>query len=225
MATTLSLAMISDTHGNYDADLCGEVDLFLPAGDLCRDRGNEMELRAAIAWISQVKARYRIVISGNHDTFLYERPRDAEAMLAEAGIIYLRDKSIEIEGIKIYGSPWTEARFGFSFELSKGELIEKWREIPPDVDILITHTPPLGVLDLATAQDHQGCEFLGQRLVEIKPRLHLFGHIHESYGCLLGANHWSVNAAIGLFPAEDRLPIFAKFYGDNGKSIMVRPCR
>ena len=223
MTASLSLAMISDTHGNYDPARCGEVDLFLHAGDLCRERGNEAEFCTAVNWIKQVKARHRIVVAGNHDTFLYEHPRQAEARLGAAGITYLRDALIEIDGIRIYGTPWTEELFGYSFELPEDELIRKWQQIPTDVDILITHIPPLSVLDRVKAGNHQGSASLARRLVDVKPLLHLFGHIHESYGCLQRENGWSVNAAIGMFPDERRLPFFARVVANNNKNRSIEP--
>ena len=90
-----------------------------------------------------------------------------------------------VDEIKFYGSPWQPKHFTMAFNLSRGvALAEKWRMIPPDVDVLITHTPPYQTLDQTCSGLHCGCEELSRCFDEnlISPRLHVFGHIHEQHG-------------------------------------------
>ncbi len=97
-----------------------------------------------------------------------------------------RYSAVEIDGLKIYGSPWQPRFYDWAFNLNRGaELEEKWRLIPPDTDVLITHGPPHGILDEVERQyyiENTGCEELRKRVEMICPKLHVFGHIHCGYG-------------------------------------------
>ncbi|KAK5642970.1 hypothetical protein RI129_009137 [Pyrocoelia pectoralis] len=98
--------------------------------------------------------------------------------------IYLEDSPVVVYGIKIYGSPW-QPEFGkWAFNLPRGKpLLSKWNQIPEDTDILITHGPPLGHGDLVRNGDHVGCvELLSTVQQRVRPKYHVFGHIHEGYG-------------------------------------------
>jgi hypothetical protein len=105
-------------------------------------------------------------------------------------IIYLQDSSAVIDGLKIYGSPWQPRFFDWAFNLDRGaEMAEKWRMIPTDIDILITHGPPNGILDAVPrvwGTEFTGCEELRKRVATIASigqlKLHVFGHIHCGYG-------------------------------------------
>jgi hypothetical protein len=91
---------------------------------------------------------------------------------------------VDIDGLKIYGSPWQPEFFNWAFNLPRNgsELESKWNLIPEGLDILITHGPPWGVLDLAPRGLNVGCELLSKRVMEVSPKIHVFGHIHSSYG-------------------------------------------
>ncbi|OMJ90520.1 hypothetical protein SteCoe_7109 [Stentor coeruleus] len=143
--------------------------------------------------------KYKIVIAGNHDlTFdlKYQEnlvrnfPQTSDVNAAEIkkslkNCIYLEDSEIIIEGYKIYGSPWSPTFFNWAFNLDKGpDIAAKWDLIPKDTEILITHGPPYGILDLCYDGVHGGCEDLLGKVLEIKPLIHLFGHIHETYGVM-----------------------------------------
>jgi Icc-related predicted phosphoesterase len=98
---------------------------------------------------------------------------------------YLQDSEVEVEGLKVYGSPWTPWFHDWAFNAQRGEDIKGlWDNIPGDTDILVTHGPPLGHGDRVLYPPGQrvGCEDLLNRVKEIKPRLHVFGHIHEDSG-------------------------------------------
>jgi Icc-related predicted phosphoesterase len=95
---------------------------------------------------------------------------------------YLEDAGCEIGGLRFYGSPWTPLFWDWAFMLPDAELVEKWKAIPSGLDVLITHGPPHGVLDLTNRNDRAGSLALLHRVREAKPRLHVFGHIHEAAG-------------------------------------------
>jgi Icc-related predicted phosphoesterase len=174
------LVCLSDTHGYQDSLHVPDGDVLLHAGDLTK-RGLPDEIRAVDAWLARLPHRHKLVIAGNHD-FLFERePAQARALLTHA--TYLEDQAVEIDGIRFYGSPFTPEFFEWAFMLPRGEALRaKWASIPDDVDVLITHGPPHGVLDATVRGEPAGCEALALRVHDIAPRLHLFGHIHEGYG-------------------------------------------
>lgn len=66
--------------------------------------------------------------------------------------------------------------------------------IPADTDVLITHGPPYGIKDYIYDGSNVGCEDLAAAVARIKPRLHVFGHIHEDYGQLIKDGTHYVNA-------------------------------
>src|SRR5262249_28918150 len=86
------------------------------------------------------------------------------------------------EGLKIYGSPWTPLFCDWAFMLPDADLASKWDKIPSGLDVLITHGPPFGILDWTNRKEHAGSATLINRVHEVKPRLHVFGHIHEAAG-------------------------------------------
>ncbi|HNC99840.1 MAG TPA: metallophosphoesterase, partial [Myxococcota bacterium] len=96
----------------------------------------------------------------------------------------------------IWGSPWQPRFFDWAFNLDRGEPLRRvWQKIPDGIDILVTHGPPKGILDRVQRGGEVGCEELREALRRVRPRLHVFGHIHEAYGQLhLDGTHF-VNAA------------------------------
>jgi hypothetical protein len=106
-------------------------------------------------------------------------------MLAErAGIVYLQDSGITISGARFWGSPWQPAFNDWAFNLPRGKaLAQKWARIPDDTDVLIPHGPPAGFGDqTGYAGNRTGCEDLLVAVERVKPRMHLFGHIHDAGG-------------------------------------------
>jgi hypothetical protein len=104
----------------------------------------------------------------------------------------------EDQQLVIYGTPWQPEFFNWAFNLPRGEkLKEKWDMIPVDTDILITHGPPFGKLDYVRyGNENVGCEELMKRVEEIKPKIHVFGHIHEGYGYVFDGNTHYINASV-----------------------------
>jgi Icc-related predicted phosphoesterase len=121
------------------------------------------------------------VIAGNHD-FCFERDRErSEAELTHC--IYLQDEEVEVAGLRFYGSPWQPWFFDWAFNLRRGaEIRSKWNLIPAALDVLITHGPPFGHGDMTMRGEAVGCKDLLEVVEEVKPRLHIFGHIHEGAG-------------------------------------------
>lgn len=174
----MRICCISDTHG-HRIDV-PDGDMLIHAGDLT-SVGTLREVAAAHAWLASLPHRHKIVIAGNHD-FAFERDQ-VQARALMTGVTYLQDEQIDVEGFRIYGSPWQPRFFDWAFNKDRGaELRQVWARIPDDVDILVTHGPPHGILDRIRQGDAVGCEELRTAVQRVRPRLHVFGHIHEAYG-------------------------------------------
>jgi hypothetical protein len=103
----------------------------------------------------------------------------------DAGVEVLINESTEFERLKIWGSPVTPPFHNWAFNWDPSKRLYLWEQIPEGTDIVITHGPPMFILDEVPEYDkirHTGCSHLANRLLKIKPQLHLFGHIHEGFG-------------------------------------------
>lgn len=174
----MKLVLISDTHGKHRQLELPAGDMLIHAGDISR-HGEMDTIQDFNDWLAELPFKYKVVIAGNHD-FCFET-LVGQKLLTNA--TYLQDSAIVIEGLKIYGSPWQPRFFDWAFNLDRGDPLKaKWQEIPADTDILITHGPPWGVGDTTNRGVLAGCQDLLERIQEISPKLHVFGHIHEGYG-------------------------------------------
>lgn len=177
----MRIVAVADTH-TFEADLGSlpEGDVFIHAGDLAR-AGTLDEMAPVAQWIRSLPHRHKIVVAGNHDwCFVRDRPA-AEALFGDS-VIYLQDDDCVIDGVTFWGSPWQPAFNDWAFNLPRGAtLAKKWAMIPETTDVLITHGPPRGFGD-GTWQARLGCEDLLRAVHRVRPRLHLFGHIHQDGG-------------------------------------------
>lgn len=157
-------------------------DILIFAGDMsvCR---TVQDVAGFNAFLKDLPHVHKIVVGGNHDHLLASSPDLGQALLQDA--VYIQDSAIIIDGITIYGSPWQptfNTRACDAFALPRGEAIrKKWEMIPEDTDILITHSPPCGIMDEDGGISH-GCSDLLERVQLIQPRFHIFGHIHNHNG-------------------------------------------
>ncbi len=190
----LTLVVISDTHGLHDILEIPPGDVLVHAGDLTA-RGDLEGVRAFDHFLAGLEHRHKVVIAGNHDFCFEYQPADARALLRHA--VYLQDEAVEIEGVRFWGSPWQPWFLDWAFNLERGEEIRaKWELIPGDTDVLITHGPPAGHCDMTARGEPAGCSDLLARIRQVKPRFHLFGHIHEGYGTSTDGVTTYVNASI-----------------------------
>ena len=192
----MKIISISDTHGQHNSLELGFGDMIIHAGDIS-GAGRAHEVADFLDWFSNLNFKYKIFIAGNHDFFFEDSPGDAINQLIPEGVTYLNDSGIEIEGIKIWGSPITPWFFDWAFNRGRGEEIKKhWDLIPDDTDILITHGPPQGILDKTVRGELTGCDDLLTRVRQINPKYHVFGHIHEGFGRLEYDKTIFVNASV-----------------------------
>lgn len=192
----MKIIFISDTHvkhGELSDDLynlgCDENTIIIHSGD-STGRGTHKEMLNFLDWFSLLPYKHKIFIAGNHD-FCFEPILntippiypDIMQIYKDRGVVYLMDQMVEVEGLKIYGSPWQPRFFDWAFNVERGdEIAKKWEPIPKNLDILITHGPPYGILDSTITGMRVGCEELYKKVVEVCPKIHVFGHIHSSYG-------------------------------------------
>lgn len=201
----MKVVLISDTHKQLGSVEIPEGDILIHAGDLTGS-GSLNQMLPELAILGDLKQRFKhiIVICGNHDFLGEENPEIMRLLCKDKGLIYLDHEAIEIEGFKIFGSAYTPEFFDWAFNVPRGEpLAKKWAAIPDDTDILVTHGPPNGILDLIPPHyyregqsPHVGCEELLKRVIEVNPKIHVFGHIHHSYGKLEMYGTTFVNASI-----------------------------
>ncbi len=176
----MRIVCVSDTHSWHDRTVVPEGDILVHGGDITR-KGSLEDVAKFDRWLSTLPHRHKVVICGNHDFCFQTEPEVARTCITNAH--YLEDAGCEIEGLRFYGSPWQPWFGGWAFNLeTRDELAATWAKIPLDTDVLLTHGPPAGILDLTHRGEHVGCHDLLARVFEVKPRLHVFGHIHEAVG-------------------------------------------
>jgi Icc-related predicted phosphoesterase len=183
-ANKMKIVFISDTHKMHDQVNVPDGDVLVHAGDIS-GRGSLQDVASFAAWFNKLPHQHKILIAGNHD-FCFENELRSEAInILGDDVNYLEDSEVIIDGVKFWGSPWQPEFCNWAFNLPRGvgHLKEKWDLIPEDTDVLITHGPPHGYGDfVAWDQIHVGCEEMLEALDRVKPKIHVFGHIHEGYG-------------------------------------------
>lgn len=227
--------MLYNIHDFIDNN---KTNILIHAGD-CTNIGKEHEVIDFVYWFQNLKGfDHKIFIAGNHDFAFeyyngYRHNNDApwlhhllnEENLSQSDVVYLHDSEFVIKSpefsrpIKFYGSPWQPEFYNWAFNLPRNgeELEKKWNAIPDDTDILITHGPPFGYLDITPYNNRVGCDILNVRVEKIKPIIHVFGHIHHSYGMMERNGVNFINASICNERYQPvRKPIVMDLFEDNG---------
>lgn len=192
----MKFVAISDTHCRHLNIKLPKGDVLLHAGDITY-KGKKDETDDFLNWFAKLPFKHKIFIAGNHDFYLEkEKFANIQSIIPE-GVIYLNDSEVVIDGIKIWGSPVTPWFFNWAFNRKRGKEIKKhWDKIPADTDIILTHGPAYGILDTVLNNTNAGCKDLLNTIEKIKPKAHVFGHIHESYGAAkLKGTHF-INASV-----------------------------
>lgn len=189
----MKILTLSDTHNQHKnipseviSNLDGNIDMILHAGDMTSS-GSKFECTEFFNWFSQLPFRYKVVIAGNHDFFFDDAPdEDIQEFLSNyPDVIYLNDSGVEIEGLKIWGSPITPYFFNWAFNRIGDTIKTHWDLIPLDTDILVTHGPVYGYLDMTQDKRNVGCTYLRDKIQEMSNlKLYVCGHIHEDYGMI-----------------------------------------
>ncbi len=182
----MKILTLADTHELHSKiDIPTDIDMILVAGDVGNQRDpyrNANEVLDFIEWFESIDVRHKIWIAGNHDTSVQQglvKPKKIQKTTT-----YIEHESIEIEGIKIFGSPYTpNFGIGWAFNRDRAKIGKLWDQIPIDTDIIMTHGPCKGILDLSHNRDNN-LEYCGdisllKRIQVIQPKYFISGHIHS----------------------------------------------
>lgn len=184
----MQVTFFSDTHRNHDKVIMPKSDITVFCGDFSSE-GSYKDTLSFLEWYNKIEGP-KVMIAGNHDISFDEKMTHCRMEIKNLlknfpDITYLENSSIEINGCKIWGSPITPWFYGdyWAFNKHRGsDIYAIWKEIPLDTDILVTHGPPMYMLDKTKDGMNVGCGDLYNKVMEIKPKIHAFGHIHEGYG-------------------------------------------
>lgn len=201
------LTFISDTHTKHE-----KLNGFLPGGDMLicggdiTSRGYLTEIENFLKWFDKIdNYDHKIFIAGNHDFGFQDQPNETNGLLTKYKTVdYLQDELLLVgngdyeDMVKVWGTPWQPEFHNWAFNLPRGQALkEKWDMITVGTDILVTHGPAFGKLDyVAYDGKNVGCEDLLFKVQEIKPKIHVFGHIHEGYGYVFDGHTHYINAAV-----------------------------
>jgi Icc-related predicted phosphoesterase len=203
----LVIVLISDTHALHREVEVPAGDLLIHAGDFTMDSRSAEKLIDFNDWLGELPHPYRVVIPGNHDGVVDDPSR--RCLISNATLLI--DEGVEINGLKIWGSPVTPL-FGEAFGIaSERDRVKLYSRIPGDTDVLVTHGPPYGILDQQPGTEyHAGCPKLLDAVRRVKPMLHVFGHVHAGYGIFSTPDTLFVNAALpgSTFGMSNRPHVF-----------------
>lgn len=237
----MRIILISDTHNIHNnKDLnekiinsinIDDTNILIHSGDFTYV-GKIDEVSNFIQWFENLKGfDYKIFISGNHELTFENKPEWLlklldESKLKQSNCVYLEDKEFIFKNVKFYGSPWQPWFYNWAFNLPRNgkELDKVWEKIPENTDVLITHSPPYGILDKTNmTKGNTGCERLLERLNNIKPKIHVFGHIHSARNIIETEDTLYINASILNDKYDYKYnPIIIDFDENNKKIINIK---
>jgi len=198
----MKLTFISDTHTKHDSLNLSGGDVLIHSGDFMNTGYRKENIMSFLDWFTDQPYKHKIFIAGNHDRYFEDNPEETKQILdvVYGGLVtYLEDSGTKIGDVNVWGSPWQPEFMNWAFNLPRQgtELNDKWNLIPENTDILITHGPPYGYLDkLPNIPENLGCELLRERVKEVKPKIHVFGHIHYGHGYTTNGDTHFINAAV-----------------------------
>ncbi|OMJ91273.1 hypothetical protein SteCoe_6254 [Stentor coeruleus] len=205
---TIRFVCISDSHSRFFNFPPGDV--LLHAGDFTK-KGTPDEVLQFANYLKTTNYQYKVIIAGNHDTPFDAKnfdeiikkkrnphrcdPYAVKRLLKD--FIYLEDSFFNAFGYTIWGTPWTNQHYKGAFTIKDiNKLGEKWAQIPLGVDIVLSHSPPNGILDRSKDNRCLGCPVLAETIKMIRPKVHVFGHIHEGHGVRTVDGITYINASV-----------------------------
>lgn len=199
----MKVSFVSDTHMHpVESWKVPECDLLIHTGDFSY-QGKLQELLHFVTEMNKIPAKHKILVPGNHDWGFQTNESGFRDICRQNGITVLIHEYIEIEGFKIFGTPWQPYFCNWAFNVEESSRLKRlYNDIPEGLDILATHCPPKGILDHCNG-GNVGSPELMERIRLVLPKTHAFGHIHEGYGTSRYINVDFVNSAIcnGMYRA------------------------
>jgi predicted phosphohydrolase len=181
---------LSDSHSQHRSlPAFPVVDMIIHSGDVSF-AGESGEIMDFIDWFGSLDCKYRIFIAGNHDFCLDGKDAGRIQKFLPENMYYLYNSGIIIDGVRFWGIPYF-----ISCELRPEKYWQGLSSIPVNTDVLITHRPPFEILDTGCF-GNMGCPCLLETVRRIRPRYHLFGHIHDAYGTVQNEDTTFINGAV-----------------------------
>ena len=204
----MKIYFFSDTHCRHRELNIPEVDMAIFCGDMSNSYEiirNTIQCKDFLDWYSSLPIKNKLLISGNHDRSIEHKwilPSDYP------NLTWFFNETKIVEGLKIFGSPYTPVYGDWSYVYNRKDAYRYWDCIEEGTDIVFTHGPGKGILDIAEDENDRsniaqvGCKTLSTKIAAIKPQLHCFGHIHSikkkgiyNNGVYYGSNTTFVNAS------------------------------
>jgi len=180
---------------HYELRGIPDGDVIIHAGDFT-NRGGIGEIASFAKWYGELPHSHKILIAGNHDLCMESDSYTGESILKDAGVDYLRDSGIQVGDVLIWGTPWQPYFHNWAFNVrTESEMNNYWSLIPDDADVVVCHGPCNDINDLAADGRHTGSTTLAKRISEVKPKLFVAGHIHESRGKIISGDTLHINAS------------------------------
>jgi len=179
----MRIVALSDTHSLHNKVTVPDGDVLIHAGDFMNTGYDFNEAKYFAEWWNALPHKTKILVAGNHDRQMESNEKICLRYFNNT--IYLKDSGVMVAGKLFWGSPYQPEFCNWAFNVRRGEFIKKhWDLIPDRTDVLITHGPPMGILDQTEGwgNQHVGCEELLKRVQQVNPLYHIFGHIHAGYG-------------------------------------------
>jgi Icc-related predicted phosphoesterase len=180
----MKIFVTSDTHMCHNKLIIPQCDIMIHCGDFTNKHNpyeNELEARNFLEWYKVLPIKNKILISGNHDASCFKGLVKREEY---PELIWLEHETANIEGLNIFGSPYSPIYGNWYYTYKRGRSKTYWDSIPDNIDIIAVHTMPKGCLDLTKDLDDNliqvGCKGLLNRVLEVKPKIGFFGgHLHN----------------------------------------------
>ncbi len=194
----MKIVCISDTHGLFPKNL-PKGDILIHAGDWSAT-GSYRDTVEFLNRLEKISYKYKniVVVPGNHEKWIEGNISLAKDEFKNKNISLLIDKSEVINGLIFYGTPWVPVYKNWSFMKEDADRKLYMDAIPEDTEVLITHAPPYGYLDVVDTGKEKinvGCKHLLEALNRCDVKLHVFGHVHESAGVKIKKRSLMVNAS------------------------------
>ena len=175
----MKIVALSDTHGKHRQIEIPDGDILIYAGDF--EIRNNLDLFEMSEWLNELPHKRVVAIFGNHDFTEHSEIKYMKQMFERVNLLF--NESIEIDGLKIWGSPYSPFFNNWAWMQPDNMLKEIWDTIPLETEIIVTHTMPYGILDgVLPRMESVGSLTLRDAIKRVHPYIQIGGHLHESFG-------------------------------------------
>ena len=191
----MKLVCFSDAHWHFREVKVPSGDAVIYTGDWCS--GDDIRNTIDFAcFLGALPHKHKIVVPGNHDIIAQKNYALTAQLFNNYGIHFLCDSGVNIAGVNIYGTPWTPLFNNWAFMEPDEDLARRWKQIPNSVDVLLTHGPAFGILDVLPEVGSVGSKTLEEAVINKKPKYHIFGHIHSAHGKMESEHTYFYNVSV-----------------------------